>query len=678
MSPSEDRETPRWAEPPVRRRSASFRGFRPEGRRAAGLSESVPLDAFVGSEGMRIVLAALCVGLVACAKEPTTRGDVGPEPSCASGVASFCRGQTFVECTGLGAQTSCLALGRACDPDRGCTACSARSRGCDDQGRLATCSDDGSAWIADGECDAAAGLGCLDGQCVDLCAQARLDRSYEGCEAYAVDLDNAVEGALDASAQQFAVAVSNPSSLPATVTIEVDDGDIGGESRVRVLASRTVEPLGLETFLLPRREVDGSSEAGRNDGTHTSLGRRAYRVRSSVPVVAYQFNPLQNTGLFSADASLLLPTSALGVRTTVNGWPQTLGPGPIDDGTAQFRATLTIVGTEDDTSVTVRLGPRATLVVGAGPIPDGSPGEEITVELDRFDVLNLETGRRGADFTGSTVSSSRPVAVFSGSEAADVPFLEDESLRAPAADHLEEQLPPDASGGSFFVVARQPARTAALIASLSSPPTFDLVDEPDWIRVLNIDEQPVVVETSLPAPRDRITLAPGAWETLEIDRDLALRSDGTISVLQFVSGQSLTGIPESLPGGDPASLVVAPVEQMRQRYVFLTPDRFAFDFVTVVAEVGTVIVLDGKTPEELGCTVSAIPAGGLALAAEYLALRCQLSYPEVALDGTLEPGLQGDGVHRIDADAPVGVSVYGFDRFISYAYPAGLDLDILR
>ena len=97
-----------------------------------------------------------------------------------------------------------------------------------------------------------------------------------------------------------------------------------------------------------------------------------------------------------------------------------------------------------------------------------------------------------------------------------------------------------------------------------------------------------------------------------------------------------------------------------------------------MAEVGTAIVLDGKTPEELGRTVSEIPAGGLALAAEYLALRCRRSCLEVALDGTLEPGLQVDGVHRIDADAPVGVSVYGFDRFISYAYPAGLDLDILR
>lgn len=37
-----------------------------------------------------------------------------------------------------------------------------------------------------------------------------------------------------------------------------------------------------------------------------------------------------------------------------------------------------------------------------------------------------------------------------------------------------------------------------------------------------------------------------------------------------------------------------------------------------------------------------------------------------------------DGVHRLRASAPVGVSAYGYDRDVSYAYPAGLDLTALR
>ena len=37
----------------------------------------------------------------------------------------------------------------------------------------------------------------------------------------------------------------------------------------------------------------------------------------------------------------------------------------------------------------------------------------------------------------------------------------------------------------------------------------------------------------------------------------------------------------------------------------------------------------------------------------------------------------GDGVHSLDASAPVGVVVYGYDDDVSYGYPAGLDLDDL-
>jgi hypothetical protein len=44
----------------------------------------------------------------------------------------------------------------------------------------------------------------------------------------------------------------------------------------------------------------------------------------------------------------------------------------------------------------------------------------------------------------------------------------------------------------------------------------------------------------------------------------------------------------------------------------------------------------------------------------------------------VERGVQDDGVHRVTSSAPVGVSVYGFDSFKSYAYPGGLRLTILE
>jgi hypothetical protein len=36
----------------------------------------------------------------------------------------------------------------------------------------------------------------------------------------------------------------------------------------------------------------------------------------------------------------------------------------------------------------------------------------------------------------------------------------------------------------------------------------------------------------------------------------------------------------------------------------------------------------------------------------------------------------GDGVHFIEADKPVSVIVYGYDQYVSYGYPGGLNLDV--
>jgi len=141
----------------------------------------------------------------------------------------------------------------------------------------------------------------------------------------------------------------------------------------------------------------------------------------------------------------------------------------------------------------------------------------------------------------------------------------------------------------------------------------------------------------------------------------------------------VVGIPRDLPGGDPSIIAVPPTEQFRDNYVFLTPDKYAFDFITVVAESGTRILLDGaELPDH--CTSTELGDGGAEDGGrQYRVHRCQLSFPEVTRSPVtvVEEGRQSDGVHSISADRPVGLVVYGFDRFVSYAYAGGLDLELL-
>jgi hypothetical protein len=104
--------------------------------------------------------------------------------------------------------------------------------------------------------------------------------------------------------------------------------------------------------------------------------------------------------------------------------------------------------------------------------------------------------------------------------------------------------------------------------------------------------------------------------------------------------------------------------------------------VPFAAPFGTTVYLDGLPVDGKVCEVA--PGDGLdektrkAKDPPYVVYRCQLSFPSVdptkTAPNNVELGKQNDGVHRVQADFPVGVLVYGFDSFVSYAYAGGTEL----
>ena len=646
----------------------------------------------------------------------------------------------------------------------GCALCRPETRRCggDDGNSVLLCDAAGESEEEVEYCDPEEGLTCRNGLCRELCDIAEEDRTYQGCEFFAADLDNAALGlGRDASSQPFAIVVSNPSAIPAEVWIEINEAAPGEEPQIVEVERRVVPPGDLEAFEFSRREVDGSSSnavclpdsgctggevcdcttdpclcrnavgaSGMNDGPGTALTSRAYRVRSIVPVIAYQFNPFSNEGVFSNDASMLIPITAAGSSYTVVGWPQTIADAdcePTDlsclatdfdpnSDDEDLRAFLTIVAATDGTDVTLTLGPEAVDLVPGGPIPEGvGPGDVIETTLNAFEVLNIETSRLNSDFTGSRVVANREFLLFVGSEASDAPRFDTYATRVCCADHLEEQLFAEATLGSSFMIARMPPRTVSLNEAFLNPSVDSVgeVNEPEYIRVVATGPGETTITTTLSAPNDLFTLNQYESVILTAEQDFLMQAanGAPLAVLQTLPSQGALGIPSRYPGGDPAILAVPPIEQYRSDYVFLTPDKYAFDYVVITADADTRIVLDGIEVEEgvLGdldepiaeCSVSA--ADGIVRdiddpEPEQVIWRCQLSFPGV---GTCEEGdprcdtggdagggseryniqdlVQNDGVHTLVATAPVGVMVYGFDAYVSYAYAAGLNLkEIVR
>ena len=123
----------------------------------------------------------------------------------------------------------------------------------------------------------------------------------------------------------------------------------------------------------------------------------------------------------------------------------------------------------------------------------------------------------------------------------------------------------------------------------------------------------------------------------------------TFSVTQFLlSNQEFGGILASYPG-DPSMLVLPAVDQLQTEYVFLVPDGYETNFVTVVRGSAAPVNLDGAP---IGATFSPL---GTFDSVEYQYVHVELA----------------PGRHVIESEDPLSISVAGHDNDVSFAYPGG-------
>jgi hypothetical protein len=131
--------------------------------------------------------------------------------------------------------------------------------------------------------------------------------------------------------------------------------------------------------------------------------------------------------------------------------------------------------------------------------------------------------------------------------------------------------------------------------------------------------------------------------------EFRLTSDKRVLIAQYMVGQS-AGYGTS----DPAMLLAVPLAQYRNNYLFFAATSWQANFVDIVAPAGTQVSVDGQGVANF----SPIGATGYAVS-------------RVALSNA------GNGNHTVEANADVGIGVYGVQSYGSYWYPGGLDLDII-
>ncbi len=540
--------------------------------------------------------------------------------SCAPGapLGSCIGGNSVLQCndSGTGPQSVPCPDGQVCYAGTcGAFVCTPGSRVCLGFGGVQECKPDGSGYVKVESCEK--GGSCLDGKCVSACDVDIKALTYRGCEYYAVDLDNIEEGQF----KPVSVVVSVPTGVEnATVKI-VDVANTAelGPSQLGV-ADMVVAAGTLEVFNLPLGyDIDGSGRS-----------MRSFHLTTTSPATVHQFNPLNGEGVFTNDASLLLPTAGGGTEYYAMSW------GLRTDNAVPLRGFLTVIATEPG-QTTVQIEATAAIVAGAegSGVNAFAPGQTASFILSQGEVLNLEAdGGHGADLTGTRVVSDRKVAAFGGHECANIP------LGVAACDHIEQQLVPVGAWGKRVVVDTFKAR---------SPSQFDLV------RVM-AGGNDVTVETVPPVKGyEKLVLQRGTYVTFSTSESLEVIADGPILVGHYMIGSSYPGHAKTCGNtgiGDPAMTLVVPTQQYLDEYTVLTPPGYLENYLNVVAPSDADVQVDGLS---IAGQLTAV------VGTEWQVARIPVQ----------------TGVHSVTGKKKFGLTAYGYDCDVSYAYPGGLRLKIL-
>jgi len=553
-------------------------------------------------------------------------------------VCGFCVDRLYTPCDAPGKPGTAYEcpIDKVCVPQKGCVQCKPGEDTCV-ANEVHACNPDGTPGDLVKTCDAGKGERCSRGVCKTACEAVADSPSNVGCEFWAADLDNLKNFIDDAANKPWGLVLSNAGDGTAKVTVERNDALPGAPQKLAVVQTLTIGKDELKTLILPSREVDGS-EKGNNEGPGTFLSSKALRITSDVPLVVYQFNAFEPT--FSNDASLLLPRNGLGKIHRVLGYI-TSKPVKVPGFDIVDHAFVTVLGTTPGTKVRVTLG--QAIVAGGAIATPKKKGEVVEITLNPFDVLNLESDGMPGDMTGTIVEADAPVAVFSGTEGSIAP-VSDAVPKPPGSDgsrccvdHLEEQVFPVTAMGKKFVVTRSPIRSTTSYR------------EPDILRFMGVAET-ATITTSLPAPFDKFTLAPGEMKETWTTNDITVVSTAPIAIAQILVSQEYV---DGAYSGDPSLTIFPAVEQYRQNYLFLVPPKWTKNYVVVSAQVGSEVKLDGAVPTD--CVVE--PAGTID-GVTYEARRCPVK----------------EGVRRLTGDKPFGVTAYGYGTAGSYAFVGGADV----
>jgi hypothetical protein len=497
-----------------------------------------------------------------------------------------------------------------------------------------------------------------NGQCVPACQAAAANQSSIGCDYYAIPADGWSDipefnpGTSDGSC--FAAFVTNQWASPLKVTLvwkgktidatpfsyvpqgsganityqPIPSTGIPANQMAIVFLAQYGQAAAFKTLCPASVQAAVQTE---DVGQHGTGFGNAMEIQTSVPAVVYDIYPYGGALSYTASATLLLPVDVWDTNyVAASTWPGFMISGqgrPMD---------IDFVGMKDGTKV--QFLPSAAVEGGNG-VPATAAATQVTYTLNKGQLLHLT---QIADLSGSVVQSSNPVGVWGEHYCMNIP-----DMNTAACDAGHQQIPPVKALGSEYVAVAYESRGGG-------PETVP------W-RIMG-----TVKGTTLtwdPA-------VTGAPTSLSVGQLVEFQAPGPFVVKSqddkhpFYITAHMTG--GSSPGaggnGDPETVNIVPPQQFLPSYTFFTDPTYSFtDLVLVRGK-----AQDGTYKDvTIDCANGPIPGWQPIGSGKYQYTRIDVQQNHAPV------GNCDNGRHTMKSASPFGITVWGYDQYVSYAYPAG-------
>lgn len=507
---------------------------------------------------------------------------------------------------------------------------------------------------------------CGGGQCLAPCEAAAADRHSDGCEFFVQAPLYRMHESPPIPPSCFATYVVNPSPLPAEITLELEGKNVDisrslyrtapgsgelvrhngpiepGESAILFLSDATRELAAELTTHLYYAGCPVNVTPAVNVDKFASFSTRgkSFRIGSTMPVSLTSMYPFGGARSYVPTATLLLPVATWSKEhILINAWGKNRYGGP----------SAQIVAAEDDTELTII--PSRDLQNGVGVV-GGPAGQPLRYRLDKGEHLQLV---QDEELTGSIVTSSKPTTIFGGHACGRVP------ASAPACDILTQQIPAYEQWGSEYVGVGYRPRAG----NEHEMVPYRIVASRDGTMLDYDPAIPPGAPTTMNAG-DVVNFSSGTGQAFTVRTQ---DSEHPIYVAAYMTGADGDGkeAKNYATRGDAEFVNLVPTGQYLNEYSFYADPTYKETSLVIVRA-----KYQGKFHDVwLECAGTLTGFEKIGERGDYEFMRVDLSRDGKPGD-TSDAGTCQYGVQRMRSDGPFTATIWGFDRYASYAYPGGM------